>query len=89
MPDNDCLPAGKANGSSNRLVADIDNQSKEVEDGIAAALCQSLPLLSTVIRDAAAQTTSPVCPITATLLLLHFLTQLSHSGAPNEGSCHT
>ena len=62
MPDNDCLPAGKANGSSNRLVADMDNQSKEVEDGIAAALCQSLPLLSTVIRDAAAQTTSPVCP---------------------------
>lgn len=52
--------AGKANGSSDRVVADMDDQSREVEQGIASALCQALPLLSVVIRDAAAQTTSPV-----------------------------
>ena len=52
---------GKANGSSDRLVADMDDQSRQVEDGIASALCHSLPLFNMVIRDAAAQTTRPVC----------------------------
>ncbi len=54
------LFVGKANGSSDRLVADMDDQSRQVEEGIASALCHSLPLLNVVIRDAAAQTTRPV-----------------------------
>ncbi len=54
------LFVGKANGSSDRLVADMDDRNREVEQGIALALCQSLPLLNVVIRDAATQTTSPV-----------------------------
>ena len=51
---------GKTNGSSDRLVANMDDQSRQVEEGIALALCHSLPLLNVVIRDAAAQTTRPV-----------------------------
>lgn len=38
----------------------MDEQSRELEEGISAALAQNLPLLNAVIRDAAAQTTSPV-----------------------------
>ena len=55
------LFVGKTNGSSDRLVADMDDQSRQVEEGIASALTHSLPLLNVVIRDAAAQTTRPVC----------------------------
>ena len=53
---------GQANGSSDRLVANMDRQAREVEEGVSAALAHSLPLLSVVIRDAAAssETISPV-----------------------------
>ncbi|DBA92469.1 TPA: hypothetical protein ACH3X1_002702 [Trebouxia sp. C0004] len=63
------LKAGKANGSSDRLVADMDDQSRQVERGIAWALCHSLPLLNVVIRDAAAQTTRPAMKSQALTLL--------------------
>lgn len=54
------LCTGKGNGSSDRLVADMDDQNREVEDGIAGSLVQQLPLLTAVVRDAAAQTSKPV-----------------------------
>ena len=56
------MHAGHANGSNDRLVANIDAQAREVEEGISAALAGSVPLLSVVIRDAAAssETISPV-----------------------------
>ncbi len=71
------LFVGKANGSSDRLVADMDDQSRQVEDGIASALCHSLPLLNMVIRDAAAQTTRPVC--CCCTHLTHFEASLQHA----------
>lgn len=54
--------AGHANGSSDRLVANMDQQAREVEEGVSAALAHSLPLLTVVIRDAAtsSETISPV-----------------------------
>ncbi|KAL0044481.1 hypothetical protein WJX82_009054 [Trebouxia sp. C0006] len=63
------LKAGKTNGSSDRLVANMDDQSRQVEEGIASALCHSLPLLNVVIRDAAAQTTRPAMKSQALTLL--------------------
>ncbi|DBB14574.1 TPA: hypothetical protein ACH3X3_004843 [Trebouxia sp. C0006] len=60
---------GKTNGSSDRLVANMDDQSRQVEEGIASALCHSLPLLNVVIRDAAAQTTRPAMKSQALTLL--------------------
>lgn len=54
------LFAGRGNGSSDRLVADMDDQNREVEEGIAGKLVQQLPLLTAVVRDAAAQTSKPV-----------------------------
>ena len=47
-------------GSSDRLVAGMDKQSREVEQGIATTLMQQLPLLTAVVKDAAAQTSKPV-----------------------------
>lgn len=63
------LKAGKANGSSERVVADMDDQRQQVDEGIAGLLCHSLPLLTTVIRDAAAHTTSPAVKSQALTLL--------------------
>lgn len=51
---------GNSNGSSDQLVAGMDQQNRVVEQGIAASLMQQLPLLTTVVRDAAAQTSKPV-----------------------------
>lgn len=66
--------AGQANGSSDRLVANMDQQAREIEEGVLAALAHSLPLLTVVIRDAAAssETISPVSLLVAaaTCLLL-------------------
>lgn len=39
----------------------MDEQNREVEQGIAASLVHQLPLLAAVVRDAAAQTSKPVC----------------------------
>lgn len=54
------LCTGNSNGSSDRLVAGMDQQNRVVEQGIAASLVQQLPLLTAVVRDAAAQTSKPV-----------------------------
>ena len=51
---------GKGSGSSDRQVADMDDQNREVEEGIAGRLMQQLPLLTAIVRDAAAQTSKPV-----------------------------
>lgn len=71
--------AGKANGSSDRLVADMDDQSRQVEGGVASALCHSLPLLNVVIRDAAAQTTRPVRCCFSFLFSVFFSMLLLHA----------
>ena len=54
------LFTGKGDSSSDRQVAIMDNQNIEVEEGIAGRLVQQLPLLTAVVRDAAAQTSKPV-----------------------------
>ena len=66
-------------GSSDRLVAGLDQQSREVEQGIAASLMHQLPLLTAVVRDAAAQTSKPVrsphmsCHVSLASAMLHGL----------------
>ena len=64
--------AGQANGSSDRLVANMDQQAREIEEGVSAALAHSLPLLTVVIRDAAAssETISPVSLLVAAAIYL-------------------
>ena len=52
--------AGKGNGNTDRQVAEMDNRNREVEQGIAGRLVQQLPLVTAVVRDAAAQTSKPV-----------------------------
>ncbi|KAL3148728.1 hypothetical protein ABBQ38_014140 [Trebouxia sp. C0009 RCD-2024] len=63
------LKSGNSNGSSDRLVAGMDQQNRVVEQGIAASLVQQLPLLTAVVRDAAAQTSKPALKAQALTLL--------------------
>lgn len=77
------LFAGRGNGSSDRLVADMDDQNREVEEGIAGKLVQQLPLLTAVVRDAAAQTSKPV-------RLPHMLCDAVYlSATVKKGTCYT
>ena len=54
------LFTGKGGRNSDRQVADMDDQNREVDEGIAGSLVQQLPLLTAIVRDAAAQTSKPV-----------------------------